>query len=218
MERNRERHRAMSRKRVIDTELYFDTELHKLLGCEGLHLYIRLWGLADDSGVYEPRYEDIALQMGALRLSAEKVRKHVDALIRAGKIIPYAANGREYHWLKNFQKHQPLSTPSLPRYPLPEWIEYDQREYPSGKKFATYRIIPEKLPEITGSLPVGYQDTTGNGEGIGDLLSPGPCLSLLSSKAVILICQSIPQCLMSLRIKVFHLFFECLHIHSVFAL
>ncbi|MCL5024829.1 MAG: hypothetical protein M1497_15970 [Nitrospirae bacterium] len=154
----------MSRKRLIDTELYFDTELYELLGCEGLHLYIRLWGLADDSGVYEPRYADIALQMGALHFTPEKVKKYIDVLTKAGKIIPYSANGKGYHWLKNFLKHQPLSNPSLPKYPLPGWMTCEQREYPSGKKYATYQILPEKLAEVTSSLPIVYSDTTGNGE------------------------------------------------------
>ncbi len=52
----------MARKRVIDTGLYFDTEICRLLGARGLHLYIRLWGLAEDWGGYEANHEDIALQ------------------------------------------------------------------------------------------------------------------------------------------------------------
>ena len=159
----------MSRKRVIDTEIYFDTELCSLLGAKGLHLYIRLWGLADDSGVYQPNYKDIALRMGALKFTDKEAQDLIEGLIQAGKIAPYtAANGKTYHYLRNFLRHQPLKNPAVPKYPLPEWIHCEIKEYRSGKKYANYTLIHEKLPEnfpeTTGRLPVAYSYPTGSPE------------------------------------------------------
>lgn len=148
----------MARKRVIDTGLYFDTEICKLLGPRGLHLYIRLWGIAEDWGGYEANYEDIALQMGALKFTIKEAKKFIESLISTGKIVPYdTGNGRIYHWLKNFSKHQPLNNPGPPRLPLPEWISCELKTYQSGKTYAKYGVITEKLP-------VGYQYTTSNVE------------------------------------------------------
>lgn len=146
----------MARKRLIDTDVYFDVELCDLLGPRGLHLYFRLWGIADDSGVYEPKYRDISLKMGALHFKPQEVESCIQKLIEAGKVIPFASNGISYHWLKNFLKHQPLNNPSPPKHPLPEWVSVEIKQYPFGKNFAAYQILNEKLPEITGSLPVDY--------------------------------------------------------------
>jgi hypothetical protein len=147
----------MARKRIIDTEeLYFKAELVKLLGNRGLHLYIRLWGIAEDWGGYEPKYADIALKMGALRFTAKETEKFIGLLVTNKKIIEYNGCGRKVHWIINFMEHQPLDNPSPPKLPLPEWIGCELLEYKSGKKYAKYSIIPEKLP-------VGYQSATRNG-------------------------------------------------------
>lgn len=145
----------MSRKRVIDTGIYFDTEICAILGERGLHLYIRLWGISDDSGVYLPNYGDISLQMGALRFTEEEAKNFIEALIKSEKVIPFTSTGKTYHWLKNFLKHQPLNNPAIPRYPLPEWISMEVKKYGSGKKFAKFSIIKDKLP-------VAYHDCIGN--------------------------------------------------------
>lgn len=151
----------MSRKRIIDTELYFDTDLYDILGDRGLHLYIRLWGIAEDSGVYTPNYSDISLQLGALKFSSEEVKKLIKNLIRAKKILVFRENKREFHWLKNFLKHQTLNNPPPPKLPLPKWLKCVHHKFKSGKEYVKYSIILSELPVIrkvtagiTGSLPV----------------------------------------------------------------
>lgn len=154
----------MARRRLIDTDaLYFDTEIVNLLGPKGLHVYIRLWGISEDWGGYEPKYADIALQMGALKFTAEEIEGIIQKLIEHRKIIVYLINGKPYHWLVNLMKRQPLDNPSLPTLPLPEWVSCEVHEYKSKKKYAKYAIIREKLPEDYRTLLVGYRDTTGNG-------------------------------------------------------
>jgi hypothetical protein len=147
----------MARKRLIDTEeLYFDTALVGILGDHGMHLYIRLWGLSEDWGGYEPKYADIALKMGALKFTPEEVEGFIKKLIGARKIAEYEVEGRRIHWLANLLKHQPLDNPAPPKLPLPEWIHCEIKQYKSGKKYAAYALIKEKLP-------VAYQSATSNG-------------------------------------------------------
>jgi hypothetical protein len=96
--------------------------------------------------------------MGALFFKPEEVEKCIQKLVEAGKIIPFTSNGQTYHWLKNFLKYQKLTNPSLPKFPLPGWISDETKRFPSGKCYATYKLLPEKIPEITGSLPVVYRE------------------------------------------------------------
>lgn len=147
----------MARKRLIDTDgLYFSTELVEILGDRGLHLYIRLWGIAEDWGGYEPKYADIALQMGALKFTSEETEGFINKLINKKKIAVYEKDDRKVHWIVNFLEHQPLDNPSLPKLPLPDWIKCKILSYKSGKKYANYRLIKSRLP-------VGYSSATGNG-------------------------------------------------------
>lgn len=68
---------TMSRKRVIDIGIYRDTEIYEALGDRGIHLYICLWGIAEDSGVYVPDYAAISPYMGVLRFSPDEVEKYI---------------------------------------------------------------------------------------------------------------------------------------------
>ena len=188
----------MGRKRVIDTdELLFDEEIFEAVGVRGLWLYVRLWALAEDWGGYEPKYGNIALKMGVIRMTAEEVATKIEKLISIGKIISYLAPGlhnTEIHWIKNLLKHQPLNNPAPPKLPLPDWINCEIKEYASKKKYASYRIDLDKLPIANSSLPVDYRYPTGT---IGECprnetkrnetetrkaLSAEPTISLLTPK------------------------------------
>ena len=149
----------MARKRMIDIqELVFDPDLVKALNCDGLLVYEILWGNADDFGGFELNLERIKLWCGALKVTTQRIKSILNELIKLKKLVPYEAQGRHYIWLKNFMKHQPIKNPSLPSILLPEWITYEVKQYPSGKKYANYTVIPEKLPVDyqypTSSLPV----------------------------------------------------------------
>lgn len=151
----------MAKKRIIDMHgLLYDCDLVDALGERLLWLYPLLWSLAEDWGGYEPKYATIALETGALRMSTEEVQTAINTLISHGKIIPYTINGRTYHWIKNFLRHQNLNNPTPPRIPLPPWITYEEQTYSSGKTIAKYRINLRILEEHTSSLPVDYQEAT----------------------------------------------------------
>ena len=149
----------MGKKRVIDMDAFcFDTEVVDTLGYKGSILYIRLWSLSEDFGGYDPNYGSIALRMGAFKLKSKEIETHVGKLIKIDKIVEYEVNGKTYHWIKAFFKRQVLNNPALPQnVPLPPWIEAEEKEYKSGKKYAKYTIIPDLLP-------VAYQSCTGKSE------------------------------------------------------
>lgn len=156
----------MGKKRVIDTDgLYFDPALFGLLGERGYLFYIRLWCLAEDWGGLEEDCDSISLQTGVLRMAVEEVRSLIEKMVEKKKLVRFQAKGKNLLWIVNFFEHQPLNNPALPSLPLPEWIQLQICEYPSGKKYAKYLVVPGKLPpdirEITGSLPVDYQENTG---------------------------------------------------------
>lgn len=149
----------MAKKRTLDIEgLLFDTELVTILSLKGLILYEVMWGIAEDWGGLELKASDLKLRMGAVKMTTQEVEKVIEKLTnKLKKIIPYQANSKQYGWLKNFLKNQRLNNPALPTLPLPEWIEYEIKEYPSKKKYAEYKVIQEKIP-------VDYQYTTSNTE------------------------------------------------------
>jgi hypothetical protein len=164
----------VARKRLIDTEeLYFDTEIVKLLGDRGLHLYIRLWGLAEDWGGYEPKYSDIAFKMGALEFKTEEVEVFINKLIGDKKIIPYQKEGKTFHWLVNLLKHQPLDNPSLPKIPIPKWIDCKEQEYKSGKKYAKYIVIKSRLPVAYRSATSSPRNGNSNGNRVVTIAKAG---------------------------------------------
>lgn len=137
----------MARKRVIDTtELFFDTKLVKLLGAKGVLLYVRLWCIAEDWGGYIPDYDDIALQMGALRFTPAEVKTYIEKLVADGKVVEYEQDGIKIHWIKSFMKHQTLKNPVPPSIPLPVWVRCEKKNYPSGRAYAKYKVDDKKIP------------------------------------------------------------------------
>ena len=152
----------MARIRTIDTDgLFFDGELTNNLTATDFLIYIRLWGIGEDWGGFEWSPENIKLQLGGLKIPISRVEDCLKKLVKMGKIIPYKKDGKLIGWLKNFQTHQKLKKPSLPRLPLPDWITYEQKEYPGGQKYAEYKIIKNKIP-VDYSYPTSNTETKRN--------------------------------------------------------
>ena len=151
----------MAKKRSLDIDkLLFDTEIIERLSIKGILLYQVLWGHADDWGGIELDIKNLSLRTGALKMTIKEVEKEIIKLTNGlKKIIPYTIDDKNYGWIKNFFKHQRLNNPAMPTIPLPEWIVYKVNTYPSGKKWAEYTVIPEKIP-------VDYQYTTSKSDTI----------------------------------------------------
>ncbi|MBU2060186.1 MAG: hypothetical protein KKD77_22305 [Gammaproteobacteria bacterium] len=150
----------MAKKRFLDIDkLLFDTEIVNELSTKGIIIYMMLWGNADDWGGIELNPKSLSLRMGALKTTTQEVEKVISCLVNGlKKIIPYEVNGKRYGWIKNFLKHQKLNNPALPTIPTPEWIHFTVETYGSGKKYANYVVITEKLPVeyqySTSTVPV----------------------------------------------------------------
>jgi hypothetical protein len=149
----------LPRKRVIDIDgLAHSFDLIPELGPRGrgAWVYVCLWSVAEDSGVYDPDYKEIANRLGAFKFSAKEVEQFIKVLLQKKKIISFNdESGRIFHWIVNFTRHQPLKNPSPPRLPLPPWVTCELHKYKSGKQYAKFTITP-------GSLPVGYREPTGS--------------------------------------------------------
>lgn len=146
----------MGRKRLIDADrLFFDSEIKEILGPAGVLLYIRLWSLAEDSGVYIPNYRDISLQMGAYlpEFPPAHVERFIGRLIEHRKVIPYLSeDGEEFHWIRAFLKYQSLRNPPPPSLPVPPWVRCQVKKWPSGKRYAVYSLNKAALKRALENL------------------------------------------------------------------
>jgi len=136
----------VSKKRMVNIELYQDSRLQEAIGNTGLHLYLISWMLAEDSGCLEYYPPDFKLQCGALKASVTDIENTFNTLCQHGKVIPYEVNGKQYLWLKNFHKHQILRNPPPPSLPLPPWLNCSIQET-GNRKRASYSVDESKLPE-----------------------------------------------------------------------
>lgn len=143
----------MARKRILDIhQLLFNTGLVDALGPRGLLVYECLWSIAEDWGGYKARYQDIALETGALRCSAAAVEEFIKILIDRGNIVPYKdEQGEEVHWIRDFLDSQTLKNPAVPKLSLPEWIEFEVHTYKSGRVYAKYTILQSGVPARAAS-------------------------------------------------------------------
>jgi len=90
--------------------------------------------------------------MGALNFTAKQVEVYIKLLITAKKIVEYKVTGVKIHWLVNFLKHQKVVNASTPSLPLPNWIKFEIKHYPSGKAYAVYKIDESSLQETPGNF------------------------------------------------------------------
>lgn len=144
----------MARKRMVDSDgLLFDARLCKACKALGILCYQRLWAIAEDSGCYEWEPEDILLEMGALQvaegLTVQRLTDIVHTLVELGKVVPFEAEGRQMHWLKNFHKHQRLRRSPPPKLPTPPWLKVNAREEKGGRVSVDYEVLEGEVPSFT---------------------------------------------------------------------
>lgn len=163
----------MGRRRWIDTEgLYFDDELVEALGFDGLLIYIRLWGLADDFGGYEAKYKTLARQMGALEITPTQVEKKIGILISLEKIIPYQIDKKSFHWIRAFLRYNREARPRLPSIPTPPWLTVHKKK-DKNKTFARFDINKKALTahlesQTPQDINESGSDTSATRRGHGD--------------------------------------------------
>ena len=135
----------MARIRYIKPEFFDDPDIGKLSPMARV-VFIGLWTQADRAG----RMEDCAPRLKARLLPYDDVdiEPILAELDRAGMVIRYAVDGRNYLHIRSFEKHQRPHVKE-PASAIPE---------PAGKK----RVRPRKNPARTGNA---RSRTLENGDG-----------------------------------------------------
>ena len=106
----------MPRIRTVKPEFWLDKKI-RAVSRDARLLFIGLWNLADDSGLY--RADPIIIKAQLFPADDLDAKPLLRELEDQGLIRTYAANDEEYLCVFNFLKHQRIDKPSPPRYPLP---------------------------------------------------------------------------------------------------
>lgn len=162
------------RKRILDPEFFHDTELIENLDIPGRLFYAGTWGMANDAGILERNFLRFKIKIFPLDqdITPERIEGYVETLIRLGKFVPYAANGRPYLWLRNFHKHQKLEKPRESALPLPAWVEWHDSEKRHERAFEVNESILRQhlsgngraaVPTVSGQCPDTVQTEADRG-------------------------------------------------------
>ena len=129
----------MPRIRTIKPQFWLDENLGKLPRDARL-LYIGLWNLSDDTGVFEWRPMRIKVQLFPydLDITESTIQEWLDLLITSGDVQQFSTNRNSFGFIPSFLKHQEIKKPS-------QW---------------KYAEVPHELP--TGSPRVPHELPTGS--------------------------------------------------------
>lgn len=108
----------MPRIRTIKPDFWIDENIARLKRDERL-LFIGLWNLADDQGVFKSNTAYIKGQLFSydeeLRIST--VEQWLASLTKALMIVPFTFKGESYYVIRTFNEHQVLNRPSKFKFP-----------------------------------------------------------------------------------------------------
>jgi hypothetical protein len=123
----------MARIRTIKPQFWLDETLGTIPR-EARLLYVGLWNLCDDRGVFEFRPDKIRVQLFPYDKDVSKgtVEKWLTALVDIKNVVTFQENGEPFGYIPTFLKHQEIKKPS-------KWA------------FTT------SLPDVTSNPPVTHQ-------------------------------------------------------------
>ena len=135
----------MARMRYIKPQFFLNEDLGTIPKL-ARYLYIGLWCLSDDRGVFEWKPARIRIQIFPYDtdVSTENINDWLNSLIKLGDIVQFTEKGNDYGYLVNFRKHQLIKNPS-------KWTFTDK--LPDG-----YPVLPQSYPSPTPVLPVGSRE------------------------------------------------------------
>jgi len=110
----------MPRIRTIKPQFWLDEDLAKLPRDARL-LYIGLWNLCDDYGVFEYRPARIRAQLFPYEadIPDDDIKKWLELIEGIGNIVRFTNEGNEFGYLPSFLKHQLIQKPSKWRFATP---------------------------------------------------------------------------------------------------
>jgi hypothetical protein len=103
----------MPRIRTIKPQFWLDENLGTIQR-EARLLYIGLWNLSDDQGVFEWRPARIKIQLFPydIDISADNIESWLQMLVTSGDVIKFNTNGDIFGYIPTFLKHQDIVNPS----------------------------------------------------------------------------------------------------------
>jgi len=120
----------MARIRTIKPQFWLNEELGTVPRDARL-LFIGLWNLSDDRGVFEWKPGQIKVQLFPydVDLTKSDIEKHLEALVTIGNIIKFDEDNKSYGFVLNFSKHQEIKNPS--KWTFTETTPVLPQSYPS---------------------------------------------------------------------------------------
>jgi len=133
----------MPRIRNIKPQFWLDEDLGQVPRDIRL-LYIGLWNLCDDYGVFEWRPSRIKVQLFPydVDISGKEIASWLDKLEEIKKISQFKNNDKNYGYIPGFPRHQDIKNPSKWRFAIPP---------ETGNTPALLQPYPSSTP----ALPVG---------------------------------------------------------------
>ncbi len=154
----------MARIRTIKPQFWLDEHLGNICRDARL-LYIGLWNLSDDHGVFEYRPARIKVQLFPYDtdISGDTITEWLNILKETGDVIQFSANGSTFGYIPTFLKHQPIENPSKWRF-----AEIPQELLQTNERVLT-ETSPASLQDLTETSPASRKALSlGNREkGIG---------------------------------------------------
>lgn len=149
----------MARIRTIKPE-YPKDEILGSCSRDARLLYPLLWLIADDSGHFRASSAIIKGECFPYDedLSLKDVRKILEELIKAGRVLEYEASGQKYGFMPKFLLHQRIDKPSQFRFP-----KHPSEESPPNVP-PTPRVLQEPSVSTPDSMGSGM-DLEGKGRG-----------------------------------------------------
>ncbi len=152
----------MPRIRNIKPQFWIDENLGKI-SREARLLYIGLWNLSDDTGVFEWRPDRIRVQLFPYDtdINSSTIEQWLNSLQDTGDIIAFTYNNNQYGYIKSFKEHQVINKPSKYTFaPIPEHII--QEDYSSSVV-----VVDEDYSSTTTPVTVGNRGEGNRLKGLG---------------------------------------------------
>ena len=133
----------MPRIRNIKPQFWLDEDLGEVSRDVRL-LYIGLWNLCDDYGVFQWRPARIKVQLFPydVDISSNEIATWLNELEGLKKINKFQNDHKNYGYIPGFPKHQDIKNPSKWRFAIPP------------ESIITL-VLPQPYPSSTPALPVG---------------------------------------------------------------
>ena len=130
----------MARIRTIKPQFWINEELGTIPRDARL-LYIGLWNIADDRGVFQWRPGQILIQLFPYdrELSPANIEEWLLKLERINDIVKFEEDGKAFGYIPNFIKHQDIKKPSM-------WTFSNSTP-----------LVPQQLPTSTPAVPLGKE-------------------------------------------------------------